>query len=47
MLFRFCILLSYALLRVTFCVIITVSGIKGSTVDCNFELHVLRVETLA
>ena len=44
MLFRFCILHSCALLRVTFCVIITVSRSKGSTVFCNLELHVLRLE---
>ena len=36
----FCILHSYALLRVTFCVITTVSCSKGSTVYCNLELHV-------
>ena len=47
MLFRFCILHSCALLMVTFCVIITMSRSKGSTVFCNLELHVLRPETLA
>ena len=43
----FCILHSYALLRVTFCVITTVSHSKGSTVYCNLELHVLRWENHA
>ena len=46
-LFRFCILRSCALLRVTFCVIITVSRSKGSTVFCNLELLVLRRENRA
>ena len=46
-LFRFGILHSYALLRVTFCVVITVSRIKGSTVFSNLELHVLRRENRA
>ena len=46
-LFRFCILHSYVLLRVTFCVIVTVSRSKGSTVFCNVELHVLRQENRA
>ena len=32
------------MLRVTFCVIITVSRIKGSTVFSKLELHVLRLE---
>ena len=32
---------------VTFCVIITVSRIKGSTVFCNLEFHVLRRENPA
>ena len=41
-LLHFCFLNSYALLRVTFCVIITASCCKGSTVFCNLELHVLR-----
>ena len=41
-LFRFFILHFYVLLRVTFCVIITVSRSKGSTLLCNLELHVLR-----
>ena len=36
--FRSCILHSYALPRVTFCVIITVSRSKGSTVFCTLEL---------
>ena len=44
---KFCILYSYALLRVTFCVITTVSPSKGSTVFCNLELHVLRRESRA
>ena len=35
------------LLRVTFCVTITVSRSKGSTVFCNLELHVLRQENHA
>ena len=47
LLFRFGILHSYALLRVTFCVIITISRSKGSTVFCNLELHVLRRENRA
>ena len=38
---------SYALLRVTFCVIMTVSQSKGTTVFCKLELHVLRQENLA
>ena len=46
-LFCFCILHSYVLLRVAFCVIITVSRSKGSTVFCNLELHVLRQENRA
>ena len=37
----------YALLRVTFCVIIMVSLSKGSTALCNLELHVLRQENCA
>ena len=45
--FHFCILPSYVLLRVTFCVIITVSCSKGSTAFCKLELHVLRQENLA
>ena len=45
-LFHFCILPSYVLLRVTFCVIITVSRGKGSTVCCKLQLHVLRQEDL-
>ena len=44
---RFCFLRSYALLRVTFCVIITASRSKGSTVFCNLELHVVRRENRA
>lgn len=32
------------MLRVTFCFIITVSRIKGSTVFSKLELHVLRLE---
>ena len=43
----FCILPSYALLRVTFCVIMTVSQSEGTTVFCKLELHVLRQENLA
>ena len=42
---KFCSVLylhSYALLRVTFCVISTVSRSKDSTTLCNPELHVLR-----
>ena len=35
------------LLSVAFCVIITVSHNKGSTVICNLELHVLRQENHA
>ena len=46
-LFRFCILHSYALLRVTFCVIITVSRGQDSIIFCNLELHVLRQENRA
>ena len=42
-----CILHSCALLRVTFCIIITVSHTKGSTVFCELELHVLRQENRA
>lgn len=39
----FCILPSYALRRVTFCVIIyTVSQSKSSTLFCKLDLHVLR-----
>ena len=37
---------SYVLLRVTFCVIITISRSKGSTACCKLELHVLRQENL-
>ena len=36
-----------ALLRIAFCVIITVSRSKGSTVFCNPKLHVLRQENHA
>ena len=36
----FCIQPFYVLLRVTFCVIITVSPSNGSTVFCTLELHV-------
>ena len=43
----FCILPSYELRRVTFCVINTVSQTKGSTVFCKFEFHVLRQENPA
>ena len=42
---KFCSVLylhSYALLRVIFCVISTVSRSKDSTTLCNPELHVLR-----
>ena len=46
-LFHVCMLHSYALLRVTFCVIMTVSQSKGTTVFCKLELHVLRQENLA
>ena len=42
-----CILHSCALLRVAFCIIITVSHSKGSTVFCELELHVLRRENRA
>ena len=38
----FCIFPTYALLGVTFCVIITVSRSKGLTAFCKLELHVLR-----
>ena len=38
---------SYALLRVIFCVIITVPRSKGSPAFCTLELHVLRREILA
>ena len=44
---KFCILHSYALLRVTFCVITTVSRSKGLAVFCNLKLHVLRRENRA
>ena len=47
---KFCSVLylhSYALLRVTFCVISTVSRSKDSTTLCNPELHVLRWENRA
>ena len=37
----------YAVLKVTFCVIITVSCSKGSTLFCDLELHVLRQENRA
>ena len=47
MLFRFCILHSYALLRVTFCVIVTVTCSQDSAIFCNLELHVLRRENPA
>ena len=40
----FCNLPSCALLRVTFCVIITVSQSKASTIFCYLELHVRRKE---
>ena len=44
----FCIYLpTYCLEYETFCVIITISRGKGSTVCCNLELHVLRQENLA
>ena len=43
----FCILPSGVLLRLTFCVIITVSSSKGTTVFCKLELHVLRQKNLA
>ena len=46
-LFHVCMLHSYALLRVTFCVIITVSRSEGSTVFWNLMLHVLRQENRA
>ena len=36
----------FVLLKVTFCVIITVSQSKGSTVFCKLELHVLRQDNL-
>ena len=39
--FHFFLLLFYALDRVTFCVIITVSKYEGSTVFCKLELHAL------
>ena len=42
-----CILPSCVVLRLTFCVIITVSRSKGTTVFCKLELHVLRQENLA
>ena len=38
---------SYALLRVTFCVVISFFRIKGTTVFCKFQLHVLIQENLA
>ena len=38
---------SYALLRVTFCVIITVSQNEGLAVFCKLELDVLRRENQA
>ena len=41
-----CSLLSYVFLRITFCVIVTVSQRKGSAVFCKLKLHVLRQETL-
>ena len=41
------ILIIYAVLKVTFCVIITVSCSKGSTLFCDLELHVLRQENRA
>ena len=37
----FCILPSYVVFRLTFCVIIIVSWRKGTTVFCKLELHVL------
>ena len=41
------VLPSCVLLRVRFCVIITFSRRKGTTVFCKLELHVLRHENLA
>ena len=38
---------SNALLRVTFCVIITASQSEDATVVCKHELHVLRRENRA
>ena len=46
-LFRFCIVPSYVLLKVIFCVIITVSRSKGLTVFCKLELHIFRQEKFA
>ena len=44
----FCIYLSDALPRVTFCVVITISQSKGSITVCRkLELHVLRQGNLA
>ena len=35
---------SHVLLRVTFCLIITISWSEGSTVFCKLEFHFLRQE---
>ena len=43
----FCILPSYVLLKVIFCVTITVSWCKGLTVFCKLELHVFGQENFA
>ena len=46
-LFHFLYLPSYALPRLTFCVMVSLIRSKGTTVFCKLELHVLRQENPA